>query len=364
MIWALFCITLLAQSSLEQAVTLARAGRYAEARRALTGVTEPAELSQRIAFHRLRAAIASGLGEATAAANEMRAALALSPADSSLLLGTAMAELQARQLDDALQHARMAEKSATAEAILGDIQEKCGNYMDAATAYQTAVELAPDQEQYRIAFGLELIRHQSFRPAIDLLRESAVLFPKSAKIRTLLGIAQYADGNLKEGVAALEDAIATDPKFEAAYSSLAQIVLQSSAAPAPRTVKLLCGWNALVCSALRLREARESGDSALEKQAIARLKRAPPESVVGRCELARAYEWTDQLASARTEMEACVRLNPIPQNHYRLGLLYKKMGLTELARQEMQIRNEILQKMSEETALGLNALQSFSYSAK
>ncbi len=148
----------------------------------------------------------------------MRAALALSPGDSSLLLGTAMAELQAGQLDDALQHARMAEKSATAEAILGDIQEKRGNYMDAATAYQAAVELAPDQEQYRIALGLELIRHQSFRPAIDLLQKSAALFPESAKIRTLLGIAQYADGNLKEGVAALEDAIETDPKFEAAVS--------------------------------------------------------------------------------------------------------------------------------------------------
>jgi hypothetical protein len=63
-------------------------------------------------------------------------------------------------------------------------------------------------------------------------------------------------------------------------------------------------------------------------------------------------------------MEACVKLDPLPQNLYRLALVYKKLGLTHLARKELDLRSEILQKMSEQTALGLNALQAFESPAK
>src|SRR5689334_918521 len=90
------------QSSLQNAVTLAREGRYAEARRTLAGVPDPDDVRQKIAFHRLRAAIASGLKEAPAAASEMRAALALAPQDTQLLAATAVAELQAGQFPQAV----------------------------------------------------------------------------------------------------------------------------------------------------------------------------------------------------------------------------------------------------------------------
>ncbi len=56
-------------------------------------------------------------------------------------------------------------------------------------------------------------------------------------------------------------------------------------------------------------------------------------------------------------METCVQLDPSPQNHYRLGLLYRKLGLADGAQKEMQQRNAVLQRMSEQTALGLAALQ-------
>ncbi len=356
--------SLLAQSPLEQAVTLARERRYSEANEMLQGVAPPSETNQRIAFYRLKAAIASGLNDPATAVREMRSALALSPQDPALLLGTAMAEFQAHSLDDALQHAQQAGNLATAQALIGDIQEKRGNFVEAAKAFREAVVLAPDREQYRIALGLELIQHQSFTPAIEMLKNSAPLFPKSAKIRTLLGIAQYANGYTKDAEESLQDAIAVDPKLESAYRCLAQIVLQSSAAPPQPMIDSLCAWNAVVCSALKLRIAREANDTAVQSEAIAVLKRAASNNAIARCELGRAYEWKNDLAQARTQMEACVRLDPSPQNHYRLGLIYKRLGESELAQKQMELRNQILQKMSEETALGLNALQSFEYSGK
>jgi tetratricopeptide (TPR) repeat protein len=363
-LWVILSTCLFAQSSVPKAVDLARQGRYAEAREALAGVAEPAALNQRIALHRLNAAIASGLHEPKTAVGEMRAALALAPADPKLLLALAVAELQAGQADDALSHAEASPESATREALIGDIQEKRGDYLLAAKAYHAAIALAPDREQYRLALGLELIEHQSFQQAIAILERSAAAFPKSARIRTLLGIAQYAEGYSDDAMRSLEAAITVDPKIEAPYRALAKIVLQSSAPPPQRTIDALCSWNEFVCSALEFRVARGNGDSALEAKAITTLKRAPAQSAIAHCELGRAYESTAGLAKARTEMEACVRLDPSPQNHYRLGLLYKKLGLTDLAGKEMEQRKQILRKMSEETALGLNALQGLDLSAK
>ena len=353
------CGGLFAQSPIERAVTLAREKRYAESSRILQGIAEPAETAQRIAFHRLKAANASGIGDNAAALREMLLALQLAPSDPSLLVGTAMLEFQANRLDDALQHAEKAGANATAKAVIGDIQERRANFAEAANAYREAVRLAPDREEYRVSLAYDLIQHQEFRAAIDLLQQSAPLFPRSAKLRVLLGIAHFSYGYTDEATASLLEAMAADPKLDSAYRCLSQIVLQSSAPPQPAVIEHLCRWNATVCSALKLRVARQKGDPVMQKAAIDGLKRAPSNDTVARCELARAWEWTNRLPEARAEMEACLLSDPSPQNHYRMGLIYKRLGLDELAQNEMDQRKKLLQAMSEETALGLNTLKSF-----
>jgi tetratricopeptide (TPR) repeat protein len=361
---ALFAICVFAQSPIERAITLAREHNYFAARQLVDGVEEPSEVKQRIAFHRLKAAIASGLGEAMTAADEMRAALALAPGDTDLLIATAVAEMQAGRLEAALQQARKAGSTAGAQALIGDIQEKRGAYVAAAQAYQAAIALAPDREQYRIALSLELVQHHTFEPAVAVLQQAAPLFPKSAKIRTLLGIAQYAAGHTDEAITSLTDAIAVDPTLEPAQSYLTQIVLESASAPPQRTVDALCGGNAIVCAAVKSRVAHDQGDVSLQKEAIESLKGRPGDSPIARCELGRAYEWSSQWIEARVQMEACVRLNPTPQNHYRLGRIYGHLGLADLARQEMEIRSKVAQRMSEEVARRENAVQAFQYLLK
>ena len=322
-------------------------------------MAEPTEIRQRIAFHRLKAANASGMGAKAAAVSEMLLALELAPSDPSLLVGAAMVEFQADRLDDALKHAEKAGDNPTAKAVAGDIQEKRGNFAEAADAYREAVRLAPGQEEYRVTLAYDLIQHQNFQSAVELLEQSAPLFPASARIRTLLGIAQYSNSDVDEATASLVEAITADPKVESAYRSLAQIVLQSSAAPPPAVIEHLCRWNATICSALKLRVAREKDDPAMQNEAIAGLKRAPGDDPIARCELARAWEWTNRLQEARTEMEACLRFVPSPQNHYRMGLIYKRLGLNDLSQGEMDQRKRMLQKMSEESALGLKTLKAF-----
>jgi tetratricopeptide (TPR) repeat protein len=359
LVFAMLCGSVFAQSPLERAVTLARAQRYAESNRILQDVAEPTETAQRIAFHRLKAANASGLGDHATAAAEMLNALELAPTDANLLVGAAMAEFQAARLEDALAHAQKAGNNPTAKAVIGDIEEKRGNFAEAVNAYREAVTLAPDKEEYRVSLAYDLIQHQKLRPAIEFLEQSVPLFPRSARMRTLLGIAQYSNGETDKATASLLEAIAADPKMEPAYRCLSKIVLQSAAPQPPQVVDRLCGWNATVCSALKLRAARASGDQAMLAAATNGLRKAPLDDPTRSCELARALEWTNRFPEARIEMEACLKIDPTPQNHYRLGLIYKHLGLDQLSQNEIRERTRLLEKMSEETSAGLNALKAF-----
>jgi tetratricopeptide (TPR) repeat protein len=325
LLWASYA---LAQTGLQTAVTLTREGRYAEARRALTGVQEPEDVRQKIAYHRLKAAIASGLKEAPAAANEMRAALALAPRDTQLLAATAVAELQA------------------------------GQFPQAVNAYQEAIRLAPENESYRIALATALIEHQAFESAIDMLRAS----PKSAKLLVLLGLAQYGHGDNAEAIDTLEQAAALEPALDSPKRCLAGIVLESAKLPSQKTVDVLCAWDKTVCAALQLRRAREDGDAALEARSIATLEKATlkmEDSAVAHCSLGRAYEWRNQLKQAARQMEACVRLAPTPQRHYMLALIYRKLGDTARAHEELELRSKMLRQISEQATLTLNALALF-----
>jgi len=347
------------QNPLQQAATLTRAGRYAEARQALKNAAEPSDTDQRIAFHRLKAAIASGLGEFPEAAAEMQVGLLLSPANSNLLIATAAAELKAGQTDAALKHARSAGENPVALALIGDIEEKSGNTAEAITAYRQALALAPTNAQYPIALASELIQHQAFGLAIAVLDQARQTFPRSAKLLVLLAIAHYAAGDTREAIDSLTDAIALEPSLNAAYLCLSQIVLQSASAPPEKVFHSLCAWNSNVCAALQLRQARETSDEALTQQAIDQLKRAPQSDSVAHCALGRAYEWRGQLPAARRELELCAAQDASPQNLYVLALLYQRVGETVLARKELAARDELLRRMSEQTTAGLKALRTF-----
>lgn len=313
----------LGQTGLQRAVSLTREGRYAEARRALSGVEEPQDVRQKIAFHRLKAAIASGLKQDAAAAEEMRAAVRLSPADSALLAGTAVAELQA------------------------------GQFPEAVGAYQEAIRLAPENELYRIALATALIQHQAFEAAIQMLKSS----PESARLLVLLGLAQYGHGDNEEAIESLEKAVAADSKLESAKRCLAGIVLESAKLPPQPAMDLLCAWDKTVCAALQVRRAREEGDAAAEEQAITVLKRG--DTAIAHCALGRAYEWRNQMNDAAEQMESCVHLDPTPQHHYMLALIYRRLGKTGLAHRELELRSRMLQRISEDATLSLNALAAF-----
>jgi Flp pilus assembly protein TadD len=82
--------------SLDHALTLARQHRFQEAAAEVASAPVPTDSRELVSYHRLKAAIASGLGDAKSADTEMNAALTIAPRDPSLQVAAAIAGLQAR----------------------------------------------------------------------------------------------------------------------------------------------------------------------------------------------------------------------------------------------------------------------------
>ena len=183
-------------------------------------------------------------------------------------------------------------------------------------------------------------------------------FPKSARIRTLLAVACYATARTDDAVRRLAEALRIDPAFDPARDYLSRIVLDSSAPPDSSAVESLCGRRDPICAAAELRRDRDSTEAFRELQIAAR---TTPDNAVARCELGRAYEWREEWDRARIEMEACVRLDASAQNHYRLARIYNRLGLSEVARQQMTAQKETARRAGEEAERRQQAIQAFRY---
>lgn len=328
---------------LEWANALARLHRFGEASEALQGLTPPEDVTQRIAYDRLLAAIDAGTGDISGAAKAMDDAVGLAPGN--------------RQL---------AAAAAAAQASLGDFEEQRNQSIEAARAYQKAVELAPQNEDYRLALSIELLRHQTFEPAILVLEEGAKRFPDSVRLRTALGVAYFLVDRNVEAVGTLM----AIPSYPPALRYLGEIELQQTASPDAEAMKLLCassGFDA-VCGGLLLRQAMASGDESRRGEIFQRLTaaaRTSPNDPTARCELGKAYEWTMQWKESRTELEACERLQPASvEAHYRLARVYRRLGERELADKEAALRDEAEKRQSEANELHYATMTQFLYTLR
>lgn len=374
LLWGQATITPGDQQKLAEAAGLARQHRFAEADRLLEGVKPPENRGQAIAFYRLRAAIDAGLKRPKESAEEMRAALSLSPNDPALIKATAVADLvwleaqlKAPEHPDLSEtiadlrdlKAKGLEDSGEMEELLGEAYEAAGDSVSSARSFQEAVRLSPNEERFRIALAVELMRHQTFEPALAILKRSMIDFPRSARVRTALALTLFLSGKEHEGIAQLLEAVSLDPAFTPAIRYLGDIAVNQGPAPEPRVVKAECDYaNAhpsdnesnAYCGALEARLAADSPETAEWTPILHRLALAAsrsPNSSIARCEYGKALYETHDWAKARAELRACVRLDPNSvEGHYRLARVYERLGEKDLARKELALRGEASSRLA------------------
>jgi len=105
--------------------------------------------------------------------------------------------------------------------LKAQIDEKEGNYVDAANEFATAAHLDPSENNL-FDWGSELLLHRTYDPAIEVFRAAARRYPNSPRIMIGLGISLYARGLYEDAVAALLAGADLDPKEPRCYLFLSK----------------------------------------------------------------------------------------------------------------------------------------------
>ncbi len=121
--------------------------------------------------------------------------------------------------------------------LLGDVQEKLTNSLDAVREYQRAAELDPS-EPYLFDWGSELLLHHAPEPALQVFTKGNHLFPRSVRTLIGLGAAWFARGSYDQAVQRICEASDLNPIDSTPYLFLGKIQ-SSESAPSKKIVEKL-----------------------------------------------------------------------------------------------------------------------------
>lgn len=223
-------------------------------------------------------------------------------------------------------------------AALAEVYQAAGRPENAIPAMRLAIEKEPRDESYRLRYGLLLIDSKAPAAAIIRIEEAIKDFPNSARLKFLLGMAQFSIRKSSEAQTALESALAIEPQMIPALGYLATIyVEQGKYDEAVKTFEKALGYdekNALLhyLIADTLLKTQNSAPERAERE----LKRAIEldtnlalaHSVLGMLYV-RQMRWEE----ARATLERAVEIAPQTADAlYQLGLVYARLKRAEESR--------------------------------
>ncbi len=240
-----------------------------------------------------------------------------------------------------------AKEAAELHNLLGDIEERAGDFVAASKEYQQAARMEPT-EKHVFDWGNQLLRHRTYDTALDIFRRGVGMHPKSARMRVGLAIAEYSRGEYDRAVASLCEAIDLDPADPRAIAFLGQMHDVSPAMAVQVTERLgnfarryPKNASANYYYALSLWKRAENERSEPDTKGIEMHLRAAlaadPALADAHFQLGVLYERQKKEEAAARAFEQAVRVKPeLEAAHYRLGLAYRRAGREADAQQELE----------------------------
>jgi tetratricopeptide (TPR) repeat protein len=241
---------------------------------------------------------------------------------------------------------------AEGHRLLGELDERLNDPLDAVREYEKAVRMDPNEQNY-FEWGTELLLHKAAEPAVEVLAIGFNAHPNSARMLTALGAALYSRGSWEEAARRLCEASDMQPADPAPYLFLGRIE-KTTPAPMPCSEQKLARFaqeqpgNALAnyyyAISLWKREKGTENPAGL-KEVEALLERA----VATDPRLGEAYLQLGILHFARGDFERATRdykkaieVNPhLSEAHRQLGLVYQRTGERAKAQQEFDVYEQI-----------------------
>ncbi len=231
--------------------------------------------------------------------------------------------------------------------LLGDLDERLGDPLEAVREYERAARMYPSEQNY-FDWGAELMLHKAAQPAVEVFTKGSALHPRSARMVAGLGAALYGVGSYEDAARRLCDASDLRPADPAPYLFLGQME-KTVSAPLPCAEEKLARFvqdqpaNALAnyYYAVSLwKQQRGSERPTAARQAIALLEKAvklDPSLGEAYVQLGVLYFAQNDFTKAVREFQQAIKVRPqLSEAHYRLSLAYKHTGDETKAHEEFE----------------------------
>ena len=304
------------------------------------------------------------------AATALQQAQRLEPDDPDLKLDCITALLAADRLANAqkmLATVVDADRSARAQSLLGEADEKVGNFHEAGEHFARAVELEPSEENAWM-LGAEFLRHWTFDAAATEFEAASVKFPDSKRIRLGLGAALFGDGQYAKAIPAFASLLGDDPD-SAPYASMLGIACNAPTDTLSPLCSVLVTFaqahpadaEAATHAATFLRSANESTDSlSLAKKLLERAIASDPNLPEAQFEMGAILQSKLDWKESVPYLERAVKLKPdYAQAHYRLARAYWKTGRTQEGQAQMDLQRKFALQEQEDLDQRLKQIARF-----
>lgn len=309
-------------------------------------------------------------GKPELAANAYAQAHRLRPDDTDLLLA------EARALEDAGQatKARMlidgwpgSATSAPAQSILGDLDEKDGDYKQAAEHYVKAVNLDPN-EANTWALGVEFLRHWTFDAAVREFQAAVVRFPASTRMKLGLGAAYFGNGEYVKSIPIFADLLQSDQNG-ALYAELLGMACTAVTREAKPRCSALIHYagahpkdaKAAVYASEQILQGSPSREQLSQARGLLRnAMAADPKSSQAHYQMGLLQQTQGAWDKSIPNLEEAIRLKPdFAAAHYRLALAFWRAGRKEDAREQIALQKRYAKQQQEDLDNRLRQITTF-----
>jgi len=300
--------------------------------------------------------------------NAYELALAYSDAAQYELAHTAGLTLLAR-------HDNSQQQQAQLHHLLGDVEEKLGDPLEAVREYQRAAELNPS-EPHLFDWGTDLLVHRAYEPAIEVFTQGNRLFPRSARMLAGLGVTWYARGAYDEAAQRLCEASDLNPddanpyiflgkmqsvkttQSDCAMERLGRFVRVQPESASANYYYALSLWNRHEVSGSE--ENLAQVESLLEKAV-----QFDPKFGAAYLQLGILYSERADSPRAIAAYQEAIKVNPeLEEAHYRLAQAYSRTGEKSKAQAELQLYKQVSKKRSDEVVRQRREIQQFVYTLR
>jgi tetratricopeptide (TPR) repeat protein len=259
--------------------------------------------------------------------------------------------------------------------LLGDVEEKLGNSLEAVHEFQRAAELDPSESNL-FDWGAELLLHHAPEPAIEVFGQGNHLFPGSTRMLVAIGVAWYSRGSYDQAAACLCQASDVNPNDPNPYLFLGKIQ-NIEATPSEQTAERLKRFASLrpesalanYYYAVSLWKQRKSPeDIATSAQVESLLEKAihlDPKLGAANLQLGILYSERNDLPKAIAAYQKAIAASPqLEAAHYRLAQAYRQTGDKSKAEHELRLFGELSKEAEKQAERDRHEIQQFVYTLR